>query len=96
MSERTPGPWALEPNGPAWNLKSPDRAEHFLIFLGMLHNNAGELEANARLIAAAPELLCVAEGALGYLEALPQHYRPDEAWFVPLRAAIAKAKGGAS
>lgn len=34
------------------------------------------------------ELLTVACGALGYLEALPPEYRPDEAWFAPLRAAI--------
>ena len=38
------------------------------------------------------ELLTVAEGALGYLEALPASHRPDEAWFAPLRAAIAKVQ----
>ena len=33
-------------------------------------------------------LLEVTKGALGYLEALPVPYRPDEAWFKPLRSAI--------
>ena len=51
-------------------------------------------EANARLIAAAPSLLEVAKGALGYLEALPVSHRPDETWLKPLRAAIKLAKEG--
>lgn len=37
------------------------------------------------------ELLTVAQGALGYLLALPKQYRPDEAWFAPLRAAVVRA-----
>ena len=49
---------------------------------------------DARLIAAAPMLLTVAEGALGYLEALPENARPDETWMAPLRAAILQATAG--
>lgn len=56
------------------------------------NDEAAIIRANARLIAAAPDLLEVAKGALGYLEALPISHRPDEDWFVPLRAAIAKAE----
>ena len=37
-------------------------------------------------------LLAVAEGALGYLEALPESQHPDAQWFVSLRAAIAAAR----
>jgi len=51
-----------------------------------------DAQANARLIAAAPDLLVVARGALGYLESLPPSSRPDEAWFFPLREAIARAE----
>lgn len=37
-----------------------------------------------------PDLLTVAQGALGYLLALPERYRPDKAWLAPLRAAVAR------
>ena len=50
MSKHTPGPWGLEPNGAAYNLRSPDRASHFLILVGMVDNNDGEFEANAQHI----------------------------------------------
>jgi len=52
-------------------------------------NNA----ANARLISAAPDLLAALEGCIGYLEALPAHYKPDAQWIAPARAAVAMAKG---
>ena len=41
------------------------------------------------------DLLTVACGALGYLEALPRKYRPDEAWLAPLREAIFRVSGDA-
>lgn len=50
--KHTPEPWRTEPNGPCYNLKSPDRVDHFLILVGMLHNNPNELAANARRIIA--------------------------------------------
>ena len=53
MIRHTPGDWVLEANGPCWNLRSPDRVDHFLVLVGMLHNNPGELKANAHLIATA-------------------------------------------
>lgn len=37
------------------------------------------------------ELLNVAKGCLGYLQALPPACRPDKDWFTPLREAIARA-----
>lgn len=57
--QHTPGPWCVQPNGSCYNLKSPDRATHFAILVGMTHNHVGELEANARLIAAAPDMLAL-------------------------------------
>ena len=44
----------------------------------------------ARLFYMAPEMLQVASGALGYLEALPKDCRPDDSWLKPLREAISK------
>ena len=49
--------------------------------------------ASADLAAAAPELLEVCKGAMGYLAALPLAYRPDDHWLKPLSEAIAKAGG---
>ena len=39
------------------------------------------------------DLLQVAEGALGYLQALPPRYAPDPEWQMPLIHAIAKNRG---
>ena len=47
------------------------------------------------LHAAAPELLEVCQGMLGYLANLPYEDRPDEKWFEPVYAAIRAATGGA-
>lgn len=100
-NEHTPGEWVLEENGACWNLRSPDRVDHFLILVGMTHNNPGELDANARLVAAAPDLLAALERcmpALGLLIAEGVHERcaaPQEApaTVAQAEAAIAKAKG---
>ena len=79
MSKHTPGPWtAREPNGPgmgwrvgpAWLGEAPW---------------SEETSANARLIAAAPDMLAALELLLPYLE----DCRMDS----EARAAIAKAKG---
>lgn len=92
MSEHTPGPWTLETNGPCWNLRSPDRVDHFLVLLGMTHNNPGELEANACLIAAAPELLGACKRARRALNYDIGQSRRDA--LDCLNAAIAQAEGG--
>ena len=39
------------------------------------------------------ELLAVANGALGYLLALPSDHRPDAQWLAPLNAVLAAAEG---
>jgi len=95
MSKHTPGPWFATQNGSAFNLNSPDRASHFAILLGMLSNSDGELDANARLIAAAPELL----EALKALKRMPipmprtEQARKDiAAYWAVVDAVIAKAE----
>ena len=53
--------------------------------------NPGEYEANARLIAAAPDLLEACEAALTLLDSRADENGPDR-WLL-LRNAIAKARG---
>ncbi len=62
----TPGPWELEPNGASFNLASKkirpiNGLKHFMILLGMQHNQPGEHHANANLIVQAPALVEVVE-----------------------------------
>ncbi len=94
----TPGPWILNAAGDA--VLTSDgygfRVRRAVADLGGLQN-ASETMANARLIAAAPKLLAVAKGALGFFEYLAAQSRcsdcaPDEAWLKPLREAIDEAE----
>ena len=94
-TQHTPGPWeAVEGNahhGPfvtdigdrtICDLYTLDGADRPAVF------RPEEAEANARLIAAAPDLLA----ALEELCLAPNKHRPEEYW-EDARAAIAKAKG---
>jgi hypothetical protein len=92
MSEHTPGPWRvafgnrLEIHGPKDEIGWPKSIVY----------NAGlctdeEAQANARLIAAAPELLAACIDALEVEETMAQC--PDSELASRLRAAITKAKG---
>jgi hypothetical protein len=82
MSAHTPGPWTAietpESSHHDWRIKATR------LFIGVATDNS---EADARLIAAAPELL----EALEYLVSLG-----GGDCLEPARAAIAKAKGGAA
>lgn len=89
MIAHTPGPWSFcEARGPREEL-----CFHEVIDL---ENNtvcstwAGPNEANARLIAAAPELLEALRGALSYLSLYGPSAQPA---LLSARAAIAKATG---
>jgi hypothetical protein len=87
-TKHTPGPWIQErytARLPGGDVIADCRSRYL---------DDSILLANARLISAAPDLLEVAKGCLGYLENIPDLYsQPDEAWLAPLRAAIAKAEG---
>lgn len=94
MDKHTPGPWHLtkglygkEDEITIWGVKNEEGCSGFI---GTLGNMQGEDEANANLIAAAPELL----EALEILVKQPDTYSVEKA-FVKARAAIAKAKGEA-
>lgn len=88
MSKHTPGPWGFD----SFALREEIRAENnpLIATVCSVHcDTPEEMRANARLIAAAPELLWT-------LEKLVERVGGDE-WFAEwagmARAAIAKAKG---
>lgn len=102
MSRHTPGPWHVRVRSypgksPAWDVLAlnPDAGKDGVSYAGEFLMVAPNLDCewDARLIAAAPDLLVVCEGVLGFLRALPYHYRPDAMWLQPLEDAIAKATG---
>lgn len=89
-AQHTPGPWRyVRENG------SPTTGQHMIAgakpgYLAEVRDcGSGDVKANARLIAAAPELLEVAEGILvdDLLPLLPAEY------ISKVRSAIAAAKG---
>ena len=91
----TPGPWDVEPKGSRHFVDGADGLTvAYLDRAGVRERS--EIEANARLIASAPELLEALEAVLPDLE----HYvathgpGPDKRLAIA-RAAIAKATGGA-
>ena len=109
-AKHTPGPWIVRDNGEGWVcpvIDSPNIGKGYFASLATAtqrdpHPREGggisttTARANARLIAAAPDLLAALEKAVG-------HYgKPGGPWNVPsepgtwiadARAAIAKAKG---
>lgn len=94
----TPGPWKVISRGyPFPGLRVWTAAENLVADLEIcMINNLEEYEgqrlADARLIAAAPDLLKAAEEAVAALEPLPLTWELS-AVFETLRRAIAKAKG---
>ena len=80
MSDRTPGPWAVEQDGDYCNV---------------LYRCDGQDEANAHLISAAPELLASLEAITARHAPNSDFMGDDEfAEFTRARAVIAKATGG--
>lgn len=100
-AEHTPGPWTATfmPAGAGlWNTRimGPD-GEHILAdtYTQFYGPGQAESEANARLIAAAPELLEALAGLLKHAP-LPKGIRKDFSYTLYLeaaRSAIAKAEG---
>lgn len=100
-AKHTPGPWTLE------TVKTSIGCCHKIGKFPSLRENGGyacvyddgspvqhpkpELLANARLIAASPDLLAVCKAAKKYLE--PELIEPGRSIFWDLVSAIAKAEG---
>ena len=92
-TKHTPGPWETLPDGDTFFIRVSDKAKPIAKLTWACIRRA-ELKANARLIAAAPELLEALEDALACLERLEDK---DGAYRVTCiqqcKQAIAKAKG---
>ncbi len=98
MTKHTPGPWIVNADDPAEILMDDIASIHCLV--ATVHADGCEPEqwgADARLIAAAPEMLAALRLALEYWAHRQQRYKNRHpAWVNEARAAIAKAEGGAN
>ena len=94
MSKHTAGPWRIQEsfvnNGQRWSILFRDDSKWLA---SVLHNDNDESMANARLMAAAPDLLKALLGVqtLAHCGQLEQYI--GEPWLRAVSAAIAKAKG---
>lgn len=91
-AQHTPGPWSAErsplnDSNVFMAVSAGDRGDVVYVTLRQI-----EVEANAHLIAAAPELLAAARRALAVLKATGESVRSGNA-LGALDAAIAKAEG---
>lgn len=98
-SKHTPPPWVVANSG---TCVVRDSKEFYMVASVFPHDPCDtcsdgpksiEMRANARLIAAAPDLLAGAREALTALEKMYESTEIPESWVRPLRAAIAKAEG---
>lgn len=104
ITKHTPGPWHIKSaTASGFKTKSggngiyaPARPtdDFFILQIASMETNLSgqEVEANARLIAAAPELL---EAAIYLMDDLRHSYEPRSAALDKIEAAIAKATGEA-
>lgn len=103
-SQHTPGPWQAIISGVTRAISTtngaPKQATICRLFTECASFAPGEPEANARLIAAAPELLAALESALASIEGQAELLRHCGAAYgigatlAQSRAAIARATGG--
>jgi len=90
MSEHTPGPWQVIPSWEDWTIKGPNKEE--IIFQdGPYQTPTIKLE-NARLIAAAPELLETLQGVVRFWDSITESDCVNNL-HAQARAAIYKATG---
>ena len=96
MSNHTPGPWRVEHSTAKGYLYMSYlySDEHHIISVGGSSISKGENKANARLIAAAPDLLAACEAVWQSCDREGRIMLPSNGTTITaLRAAIAKAKG---
>lgn len=92
----TPGPWTVE--GPVVSSKSPSRhvlSKGFGYPAHAFGGSEAEVEANAHLIAAAPDLLKQLEQVLSSIESGDHLALFSAAAFDAISSAVHKARGGA-
>ena len=97
QSSFTPGPWELRPDdmGGLSSLVFPAKQPHPVAGVTGYYSGNGERLANARLIAAAPELLEALQRLSAQCERLRLPGQPETDAEKTARAVIAKATGGA-
>ena len=95
----TPGPWTIgkyHVNAYDNTIYDAKNGYKIAIVEGYTHDLKEESEANAHLIAAAPELLEALKGLIGWHDCFPmKEGEADLPVIATARAAIAKAEGGA-
>lgn len=95
--QHTPGPWAATPQGQIYHQPTMGPGEFVpQVSIGQVYGPSlnPDAKANTHLIAAAPELLAVAEGILDALEHKDRWTSVSRRFAAQsLRAAIAKARG---
>ena len=92
QTTHTPGPWSLRMTGWQTNpaaIYSPRRPGAVACIPARTSVPLDEQSANARLIAAAPDLLAALQWAVETADT--EQYEAD--WYAAARVAIAKAKG---
>ena len=99
QATHTPGPWrpyetpSLEPdNAHAIGVTMDRDARNDVAACNLLGLDLDECKANARLIAAAPELLEALRGAVGYAE-MEGGFCDPPFWFIRAKNAIDSAEG---
>lgn len=96
MSGHTPGPWALSKDGSSERKNQANciqGADGTLIVYGQAN------DADARLIASAPDLLCELKRVMSWIDNWSPEFSNDPDWPTDrdaARAAIAKATGEAA
>lgn len=108
MTQHTPGPWIADNNEgfsswSIWSRMTPTGHGIPGPQVASVHGDSAESDADAQLIAAAPELLEALQGALKALDAIGDEMTVGERYtnagqylldaLMPARAAIAKATG---
>lgn len=99
MVKHTPGPWSYEYDncdngtGQRYSLSGPNGRDLLHFSYNSSSAEEAEKKANARLMAAAPELLRAARSALGVLSGLDMNKSSLVSALAGLRVAIAKATG---
>ena len=103
MSEHTPGPWEASEGVPSdiWHVDMPDRQFSITVSRGGddWDMTVEEVQANARLIAAAPDMLAALEALVKWGERpvsnhpAAKHYCDSGVWNAAIDA-IEKAKAG--
>lgn len=88
----TPSPWQVDHSGTC-HIGITDKNERTIAFCNLQNEDGDEDEANARLIAAAPDLLSALENLADYVFAFEGKQNICTSVWMDAREAIAKAKG---